>query len=177
MPTKQERATGAVRTGSVHAACTSTEIIHVVWQYWPGGYRVFLRNCGLLIFNCCEHDHGNLNSDNTIHGEIRDALEELLDTSDDATCTLRELHVCLSQRGDYGKMHVPAHRQRMTGFQFPCTGGRYFDAWICYAKSCRTQKTRVLDSSLLDARTPSYLAALLISITYPYLEMTRYTRI
>jgi hypothetical protein len=34
MPTKQERATGAVRTGSVRAACTSTEIIHVVWQYW-----------------------------------------------------------------------------------------------------------------------------------------------
>ena len=48
-------------------------------------------NCGLLIFNCCEHDHGNLNADYTINGEIRDAIEELLDASPDASCTLQEL--------------------------------------------------------------------------------------
>ena len=83
-------------------------------------------NCGLLIFNCCEHDHGNLNADYTINGEIRDTLEELLDASPDASCTLEELHACLLQRGDYGKMQVPAYRQVMAGFQSPCTGGRYF---------------------------------------------------
>ena len=47
-------------------------------------------------------------------------------------------------------------------------------AWICYAKSCRTQKTLVLDSSLLDTRTQSYLAALLILKTCSYLAMTCY---
>ena len=47
-------------------------------------------------------------------------------------------------------------------------------AWICYAKPCRTQKTLVLDSSLLDTRTQSYLAALLILKTYTYLAMMCY---
>ena len=83
-------------------------------------------NCGLVIFNCCEHDHGNLNADYTINGEIRDAIQELLGASSSASCTLEELHACLLERGHYGKMQVPAHRQRMAGFQFPCTGGRYY---------------------------------------------------
>ena len=83
-------------------------------------------NCGLLIFNCCEHDHGNLNADYTINGEIRDAIEELLDASPDASCTLQELRGLLLQRGSYGKMQVPPYRQRMAGIDFPCSGGRYY---------------------------------------------------
>ena len=74
-------------------------------------------NCGLLICNCCEHDHGNFNAD--YNGEIRDALEELLDASPDASCTLQELHGSLLQRGDYGKMQVPLHRQWLAGCAFP----------------------------------------------------------
>jgi hypothetical protein len=48
-------------------------------------------------------------------------------------------------------------------------------AWTSYAISYRSQKTLVLDSSLPDTQIPSYIAALLILITYSQLEMTCYT--
>ena len=83
-------------------------------------------NCGLLIFNCREHDRAQLNADYTINGEIRDSIEELFAASTDYSCTLQELHTLLLQRGDYGDMQVPAYRQQMAGMDFPQTGGRYY---------------------------------------------------
>ena len=83
-------------------------------------------NCGLLIFNCCEHDNANWDPDITIGAEIRDAAEELFDASPDRSCTLQELRTFLIQRGQYGRLQVPSLKQRQCGDHDPCTGGRYF---------------------------------------------------
>ena len=61
-----------------------------------------------------------------IAAEIRDAAVELHDASPDRSCTLQELRASLIQRGQYGDLQVPSHKQAQAGFDFPCTGGRYY---------------------------------------------------